>query len=89
MRGRVSGKSIGRFTYAKLIDEAGIRVSCEVRVFPLLVKRQSEVWPENAQRLIQWVSPRKAVSLVMQPELKALVAAFTKRAAVAAGKTPP
>jgi hypothetical protein len=51
VRGRVSGKSIGRFTYAKLIDEAGIRVSCEVRVFPLLVKRQSEVWPEIEQRL--------------------------------------
>ena len=89
MRGRVSGKSIGRFTYAKLIDEAGIRVSCEVRVFPLLVKRQSEVWPEIEQRLIQWVSPGKALSLIRQPELKALVAAFTKRAAVAAGKTPP
>jgi hypothetical protein len=87
--GRVSAKSIGLFTYPKLLDEAGIRVSCEVRVFPLLVKRQSEVWPEREQRLIQWVSPGKAQSLIKAPELKALVAAFTKRAAVAASKTPP
>ena len=74
--GRIGGKSIGL-----LLDETGIRVSCEVRVFPLLVKRQSEVWPEREQRVVQW-APNRAVSLIREPELKALVAAFAKRAAV-------
>jgi len=72
-----------------LLDEAGIEVSCEVKVFPLLVKRQSEAWPEFEQRLVQWVEPSRAVSLVKEPELKKIVAAFAKRVAVAASKTIP
>ena len=57
VRGRVAAKSIGLFAYDKILD--GIRVSCEVRVFPLLVKRQSETWPEIEQRVVQWVAPSK------------------------------
>ncbi len=58
-------------------------MSCEVKVYPLLVKRQSEVWPEREQRVAQWVAPNRAVSLIREPELKALVAAFSRRAAAA------
>jgi 8-oxo-dGTP pyrophosphatase MutT (NUDIX family) len=89
VRGRVGGKSIGLFAYNKTLDGNGIRVSCEVRVFPLLVRRQSETWPEIEQRVVQWVTPEKAVTLIKEPELKAVVAAFTKRAAVAASKMAP
>src|SRR5271166_3095523 len=46
VRGKVAAKSIGVFHYDKVTDERGARVSCEVKVFPLLVKRQSEAWPE-------------------------------------------
>ena len=73
----------------RFLDENGIRVSCEVRVFPLLVKRQNETWPEIEQRVVQWVAPDKALTLIEEPELKALVAAFAKRVAVAASKTMP
>ncbi|HZZ62423.1 MAG TPA: NUDIX hydrolase [Roseiarcus sp.] len=79
VRGDIGAKSIGLFTYDKLIDETGMRVSCEVKVYPLLVKRQSEVWPEFAQRVVQWADPIRAVSLIREPDLKALVAAFAKR----------
>jgi 8-oxo-dGTP pyrophosphatase MutT (NUDIX family) len=89
VRGRVGAKSIGLFAYDKILDENGIRVSCEVRVFPLLVKRQSETWPEIEQRVVQWVAPDKALTLIEEPELKALVAAFAKRVAVAASKSTP
>ena len=58
-------------------------------MFPLLVKRQSEVWPEFEQRVVQWVEPSKAVTLIKEPELKKLVAAFAKRIAAAASKTIP
>jgi 8-oxo-dGTP pyrophosphatase MutT (NUDIX family) len=54
VRGKVGMKSVGVFNYDKLLAENGIPVNCEVRVFPLLVKRQSEVWPEFDQRLVQW-----------------------------------
>ena len=80
---------MGVFPYDKLIDESGVRANCEVRVFPLLVTRQSEVWPESGQRTVQWVEPSKAVSLVKEPDLKKLVAAFAKRMAAAASKSAP
>jgi 8-oxo-dGTP pyrophosphatase MutT (NUDIX family) len=89
VRGRVGAKSIGLFAYDKALNGNGIRVSCEVRVFPLLVKRQSETWPEIEQRAVQWVAPDKALTLIRDPELKALVAAFVKRLAVAASKAAP
>ena len=87
--GRVGAKSVGFFAYDKILDENGVRVSCEVRVFPLLVKRQSDAWPEIEQRVVEWVAPDKALTLIEEPELKALVAAFAKRLAVAATKSTP
>jgi hypothetical protein len=52
----------------------------------LLVKRQSAIWPESDQRAVQWVDPEKAISLIGEPELKAIVVAFAKRIAAAARK---
>jgi hypothetical protein len=77
------------FNYDKLLAENGIPVNCEVRVFPLLVKRQSEAWPEFEQRVVQWVEPARAVALIKEPGLKKIVAAFAKRIAAAASKTSP
>lgn len=87
--GKVGTRSLGLFNYEKLLEEDGIEVNCEVKVFPLLVKRQSETWPEFQQRLVQWVDAGKAVSMIKEPELKKLVATFAKRAAAAASKTIP
>lgn len=89
VRGRVAGKPIGSFTYDKLLDEAGIGAVCEVRVFPLAVKQQSETWPEAEQRTVQWVEPSKAAALIKEPELKKLVIAFAKRVAAAASRLSP
>jgi 8-oxo-dGTP pyrophosphatase MutT (NUDIX family) len=86
VRGRIGTKPLGFFTYDKAVDAGGVQATCDVKVFPLLVQRQSEVWPESEQRIVQWVAPSKAVSLIKEPELKKLVAAFAKRAAVAASK---
>ena len=41
----------GCFTYDKILDGSGIRATCKVRVFPLLVKAQSRTWPEIEQRM--------------------------------------
>jgi hypothetical protein len=89
VRGRVAAKSIGLFAYDQTLDGNGIRVNCEVRVFPLLVRRQSETWPEIEQRVVQWVAPDRALTLIKDPALKALVAAFIKRTAVAASESTP
>jgi 8-oxo-dGTP pyrophosphatase MutT (NUDIX family) len=89
VRGKIGAKPLGLFTYEKSLDEAGVQATCEVRVFPLLVKRQSEAWPEFEQRTIQWVEPSKALSLIKEPDLKKLVAVFVKRAAAAANRSVP
>jgi 8-oxo-dGTP pyrophosphatase MutT (NUDIX family) len=86
VRGKIGTKSVGVFSYDKLLDEHAIPVNCEVKVFPLLVKRQSEVWPEMEQRLFQWFEPSEAVSLIREPQLKKLVAKFTNRIAATVRK---
>ena len=87
MRGKISAKSIGLFTYDKVLDENGSAAPCEVKVYPLLVSRQSEAWPEAEQRIAQWVDPTRAASLVKEPELKTLINAFAKRIAKPAAKS--
>lgn len=87
VRGRIGAKSIGLFVYDKILDENGLRVGCEVRVFPLLVKRQSATWPEMEQRVVQWVAPDKALTLIEEPGLRALIARFAERIALAASKS--
>jgi len=84
--GRIGGRSIGRFRYRKSDNGGDAEAECEVEVFPLLVKRQSAIWPESDQRVVQWVDPEKAISLIGEAELKAVVAAFAKRVAAAASK---
>jgi hypothetical protein len=77
---------VGLFTYDKLVDEAGTQTTCEVKVYPLLVKRQSEVWPESQQRTTQWVEPSRAIAMIKERDLKKIVASFAKRAAAVANR---
>jgi 8-oxo-dGTP pyrophosphatase MutT (NUDIX family) len=86
-RGRIGAKPAGQFTYDKLLEENGIRTPCEVKVFALLVTRQSESWPESEQRIAQWVEPGKAASLVHEQGLKTLITEFAKRIAPASAQT--
>ena len=81
--GRIGAKSIGFFAYDKLVDEAGGTTTCEVKIYPLLVKRQSHVWPESHQRTTQWVEPSRAIAMIKEAGLKKIVATFAKRAAAA------
>ena len=86
VRGKVGQKAIGLFTYDKALDESGALVTCEVRVFALLVKGQGETWPESEQRVSEWVDPARAEALIKEPELKAIMIAFARRVALAASK---
>jgi 8-oxo-dGTP pyrophosphatase MutT (NUDIX family) len=87
VRGKIGGKPLGLFTYDKLLDEAGVNTTCEVKVYPLLVRRQSKVWPESEQRMTQWVEPSKAVALIKEPGLRKIVASFAKRVAAVASRS--
>ena len=81
IRGSVKTKAVGIFTHEKRSDEDGITVPCDVRVFPLLVKRQSKAWPESEQRVAQWLEPTVALSLVEEESLRSLISSFMERLA--------
>ena len=87
IRGKIGGKPLGVFTYDKVPDEAGVNTTCEVKVYPLLVKQQNEVWPESEQRMTQWVWPSKAVVLIKEPGLRKMVTLFAKRVAAVASRS--
>ena len=86
VRGKISARAIGSFTYKKTAGQTADDPDYEVKIFPLLVRRQSATWPEHGQRVVQWVDPEKAISLIREPKMKAIVAKFAKRASVAASK---
>jgi 8-oxo-dGTP pyrophosphatase MutT (NUDIX family) len=58
IRGSVGAKSIGVFSYEKRLEENSGAVPCEVRVFPMLVKRQLDTWPEAHERETRWFDTR-------------------------------
>ncbi len=75
VRGRISSKPIGQFSYAKRLsgDEA---LPCVVDVFSLRVKDERADWPEKPQRKRQWFTRQQAARRVQEPELRALLKAF-------------
>jgi len=50
IRGAISAKPIGAFSYDKRLEENGFTVPCEVRVFAMSVRRQLKSWPEAYER---------------------------------------
>jgi 8-oxo-dGTP pyrophosphatase MutT (NUDIX family) len=70
--GSVARRSVGSFSYKKELANGRV-VLCKVRVFPLRVKRQTQEWPEKAEREVKWLSARKAAKRVNDPELGQLI----------------
>ena len=85
-QGKIGARAIGAFTYKKTAGQTDNDPNYEVKIFPPLVRRQSATWPEHGQRVVQWVDPEKAISLIREPELKAIVEKFAKRAQPSANK---
>ena len=81
VRGKVGAKSIGVFSYEKRMEESGVVTPCEVRVFPMLVKRQLEAWPEAQQREARWFEARDGVAAVKIDGLRELITSFLKKRA--------
>jgi 8-oxo-dGTP pyrophosphatase MutT (NUDIX family) len=79
VRGAIAGKQIGKFNYEKRRDDESSAVPCEVRVFPLLVKRQLKAWPEASERELRWLDPAEAASYVEEEGLRELINAFTAK----------
>ena len=70
--GAVGRRAVGSFSYEKRMKN-GRSVECEVRVFPLEVKRQRKQWPEKQERRVKWLSASKAAERVKDPVLSKII----------------
>jgi 8-oxo-dGTP pyrophosphatase MutT (NUDIX family) len=75
--GVVGHDSIGSYSYKKRL-KSGAVVACEVRVFPLKVKRQQKSWRERGEREIQWFSRAKAAKVVRESALSDIIRSLPK-----------
>jgi 8-oxo-dGTP pyrophosphatase MutT (NUDIX family) len=75
--GEVGRSSIGSYSYKKRLRSGAI-VTCEVRVFPLKVKRQQKSWPERGEREFQWFSRAKAAKAVRERALSEIIRSLPK-----------
>jgi len=76
--GAIGRRSVGSFSYEKRLKNGGL-IECEVRVFPLEVKRQSKQWPEMQERRIKWLSASKAAEKVKEPMLGKIIRRLARR----------
>jgi 8-oxo-dGTP pyrophosphatase MutT (NUDIX family) len=76
--GEIGKDSIGSYSYKKRMKNGAV-VACEVRVFPLKVKRQQKSWPERGQREIQWFSRAKAAKVVKERALSDIIRSLPKQ----------
>jgi 8-oxo-dGTP pyrophosphatase MutT (NUDIX family) len=76
--GAIGRQPVGSFSYEKRLKDGG-SVECEVRVFPLEVKRQRKEWPEKQERRIKWLSASKAAARVKHPDLSKIIRRVARR----------
>jgi 8-oxo-dGTP pyrophosphatase MutT (NUDIX family) len=76
--GAVGRRAVGSFSYEKRLKN-GASVECEVRVFPLEVKRQSKQWPEKQERRVKWLSASKAAEKVKDPVLSKIIRRLARK----------
>jgi len=77
VEGRAMGNSLGIYSYVKL--DAGVRLACVVAVFPVMVRRLRDGYPEAKERRRKWYSLKKAAALVDEPELRQILRDFDPR----------
>jgi len=79
IRGAISAKPIGTFSYKKRLEEDGFTVPCEVRVYAMSVRRQLKSWPEAYERDSRWFEPVHALSALKDEGLRELISLFVEK----------
>jgi len=76
--GKMLNFCVGKYSYIKSHEGKGI--SCLVYVYPLLVRKLLDEYPESHQRKRRWVEISKASGLITEPELKNIMYQFDPQA---------
>jgi 8-oxo-dGTP pyrophosphatase MutT (NUDIX family) len=75
LRGEVAEKSIGIYTYRKVLGPGRI-VPCVVRVYALEAREVLRKFPETGQRRSRWFAPEKAARKVAEHDLAVMIREF-------------
>ncbi len=75
VEGKTFNICLGLYSYTKLMSGEP-DLPCAVSVFPFKVKKVLTNWPEKKERRRKWFSPKKAASLVREPELRKILKHF-------------
>lgn len=76
--GQIGKRPLGFYLYEKRLKNRD-SVLCQVKVFPLEVRKQLKRWPERSERENRWFTPSEAADLVVEAGLSAIIRAATKR----------
>lgn len=79
VEGKVTGHCVGIYSYVKPLTGQE-ELPCVVALYPVRVMRLERDFPERSQRKRKWVSLKKAVGLIDQPELRQILKDFDPRA---------
>jgi hypothetical protein len=71
-------RPLGSFHYQKRLKDGSV-VPCRVDVFAFEVERQRKTWLERSERKRRWFDSERAIKLVREQELKALISALVRR----------
>ncbi|MFD0936892.1 NUDIX hydrolase [Methylobacterium trifolii] len=82
--GQVGKRPLGFYLYEKRLKSRD-SVLCQVKVFPLEVRKQLKAWPEQHQRELRWFRPAEAAEAVAEPGLAAIIRGALKRKGPAKG----
>ena len=77
VEGTIGKRRFGSFHYHKRLKDGSI-VLCRVDVFAFEVGRQLDNWLERKERKRRWFDPERAIKLVREQELKALIRALVR-----------
>lgn len=78
--GRVTSGCLGVFSYVKDLGE-GQMLPVVAMLYPVEVKALATDYPEAGQRRRKWMSRKKAMKLVREPELARMIRDFEPRGA--------
>lgn len=76
--GQIGKRPLGFYLYEKRLKSRD-SVLCQVKVFPLEVRKQLKTWPEQHEREDRWFTPSDAAEAVAEAGLAAIIRSAFKR----------
>ena len=74
VRGKIQPRPVGVFSYYRV--KSSNELPCIAVVYPLKVKKVLNRWPERKERERKWVSRKKAMAMIDDPDLCAIIERF-------------